>query len=360
MAGAAIDFCLGIALQFSAQSGALNRWFLPGPSGPTAFLSYSQFAVMNLRAKVQNQWVFFGDSFAPHLPWVGLGLATILATALFRVQRRSRVESLAPPTDLNPARFAVLTAAFAAAIYAWMSWCLFPFWAWNELRLAPAFALRHGVTLYPPLGAGPLSTWIYGPVGAALNLPATFASSATGALLVAGAINLLVLAAPLVVLCFRSTAFASGDWAARVLASALCFLLLPGTSLVLQVADHAAIACGLLSCLVIAGAPRPGLGRVAGAAALVMLVIWAKQIAIFLVPGHLAFLLWQRERATAVRFLGFSVLLDALACAFNITVFGFSGLWLNLVEVPAQLPWGNLEARLAGRLPTVLLLVVVP
>jgi len=358
VAGATVDFCLGIALQFGAESGALDRWFQPGPTGPATFLNYSQFAVMNLRAKVQSQWVFFGDACKPYLPLLALVLAALFAIALSRIRRVNQVDVSTKSSSAT--KVAALAALLAAVAYAWMSWCLFPFWAWNELRLAPAFALRHGVPLYPPLDGGPLSTWLYGPVGAVVNLPATFAPSAAGALLIAGAINLLVLGAPLVVICFRTTALPAGDWPARVLAAALCFLLLPGTSLTLQVADHAAIAFGLLSCLVLAGAPSPGSRRLAAAAGLVVLAIWAKQIALFLVPAHLGYLLWQRQRAAALRFLGFGVLLGALSCGLALAWFGFAGLWLNLIEIPARLPWSHLAERLAGRWPQVLLLVVVP
>src|SRR4051812_13567734 len=94
----------------------------------------------------------------------------------------------------------------AAAAFLWSTWCLFPTPDWNEVRLAPAFALRHGLVVYPPSGGGPLSTWIYGPLPLVLNLPATFASSATGALEIAGAINALTLLAPLVLVCWTASA----------------------------------------------------------------------------------------------------------------------------------------------------------
>src|SRR4051812_24177110 len=88
---------------------------------------------------------------------------------------------------------AAIAAAIGAAACLWSAWCDFPFYMWNDVRLAPAFAVRHGINPYPPLGGGPLSTWIYGPVGILLNLPATLAATPLGALRSAWLINALVL-----------------------------------------------------------------------------------------------------------------------------------------------------------------------
>ena len=71
----------------------------------------------------------------------------------------------------------------------WISWCEFPLYAWNDARLLPAFTLRFGSNPYPPLGGGPLTTWIYGPIGVLINLPATWASTAVDALQTAWLIN---------------------------------------------------------------------------------------------------------------------------------------------------------------------------
>ena len=62
----------------------------------------------------------------------------------------------APPSNRSSSNWFVvagLLAVAAAVAYLWYGWCWFPLYEWNEMRLAPAFALRHGVTLYPALDA---------------------------------------------------------------------------------------------------------------------------------------------------------------------------------------------------------------
>ncbi len=87
IAGATVDFLLGIALQFGVESRGLDHVLIPGRPESETLLSYSQFAVMNLRAKLVNQWTFFGDHFAPHAALVATALAALLLIALVRAQR---------------------------------------------------------------------------------------------------------------------------------------------------------------------------------------------------------------------------------------------------------------------------------
>ena len=89
VAGAALDFTLGIALQFGAQSFLLDQWFAPDRTAAATMASYSVIANHNLRAKLQNQWVFFGDGFAAQETFILLTLAVLLALALRRAARRA-------------------------------------------------------------------------------------------------------------------------------------------------------------------------------------------------------------------------------------------------------------------------------
>lgn len=269
----------------------------------------------------------------------------------------------APSTPL--ARSGWLTcAAFLAGLgalaYIWMSWCAFPGPTWNELRLAPAFALRHGVPLYPPVAGGPLSTWIYGPMGAIINLPATFAGSAENALKIAGLINLLTLVLPLAWICHRATGVSARGRAVPPLALALLILALPSGSLVFQVADHTAIALGLLSTWLLAQRPAPGTGRTALAAALCVLSICSKQTSLFLAVAHVIGLLAFRERAAALRYAVFLAAFGLLALAAAGFYFGFGNLWLNLVEIPARLPWGDIGEKISRRWVPLLAYTVLP
>jgi multisubunit Na+/H+ antiporter MnhB subunit len=76
--GAAIDFCLGIALQFLAQSLTPDRALLLRHELPASGPYYSQAAVMNLACKLYRGLVFFGE--AMNLP---SGLVVGLLAAIF-------------------------------------------------------------------------------------------------------------------------------------------------------------------------------------------------------------------------------------------------------------------------------------
>ena len=78
------------------------------------------------------------------------------------------------PAGLSWLERALIAAALAAALtWLWLSWCIFPLRSWNDIRLAPTFALKLGLPLYP--GAdGAASTWMYGPLPVWLNWPATW------------------------------------------------------------------------------------------------------------------------------------------------------------------------------------------
>jgi len=265
-----------------------------------------------------------------------------------------------PPLQGFPIRAALLLAATGALACLWLAWCEFPVYTWNEVRLAPAFALRHGINPYPPLGGGPLSTWIYGPVGIAVNLPATFAGTAAGALHAACVINVLTLLGPLAVIFFTSAELRGRGPAVPAFALAVAVLLVPRPNLVLQVADHSAIALGLLSCWWLARRGQPAAATLAGAAALCALAVWAKQIAVFLVPAQLAFLVLGRNLRAAVHYGLWVVLFGAAGLALAAWAFGLANVWLNLVTIPGRLPWADFTDRLALRPWSMSAQLVVP
>jgi len=260
----------------------------------------------------------------------------------------------------RPTKIAALLATAGALVYLWLSWCAFPASNWNELRLAPTFALLHGETIYPPANGGPLSTWIYGPVGLLVNLPATLASSAAGAIRVAGVINALTLVAPLAVIFFASSDLRARGRATRWLALSLAVLLLPATSLQFQVPDHAAIALGLLSCFCLAHSERPSRAHLIVAAALCALAAWSKQTAVFLAPAQAVWLLARGERSLVARYVFWVLLFGLSLLIASVLAFGFSGLWLNLVAIPARLPWGDIPDKLARRWPQLAVQLLLP
>jgi hypothetical protein len=86
VAGAAVDFCLGIALQFAAQSQTPDLAFVLGRAPAEALPQYNGCAVMNLAAKLVHGLVFFSDALAaPPLLITGL-LAILLLLALRRAR----------------------------------------------------------------------------------------------------------------------------------------------------------------------------------------------------------------------------------------------------------------------------------
>lgn len=92
IAGATVDFLLGIALHFAVQHLAYERWV-----GPPAFAAWqsnaSASAVMNMAAKLQHQLTFFGERLnAP----VALVLGFLLASLSLAIVRARRAAS-APP-----------------------------------------------------------------------------------------------------------------------------------------------------------------------------------------------------------------------------------------------------------------------
>jgi hypothetical protein len=86
LAGATVDFLLGIALQFGVQSYAFDRWLAPDRSPDETLRSYSQPAFTNLLGRVQNHLEFFRDTPAPSLALVLVGLAGIFIFTLVRLR----------------------------------------------------------------------------------------------------------------------------------------------------------------------------------------------------------------------------------------------------------------------------------
>jgi len=92
-------------------------------------------------------------------------------------------------------------AGLLTAIWLWSCWCSFPSNPWNDIRVAPALALSRGISIYTPADAGPVSTWVYGPLPLLVLAPAGLASTAAGAIQVAGAIHILLRVLVVVLVC---------------------------------------------------------------------------------------------------------------------------------------------------------------
>ena len=88
VAGLAIDFCLGIALQFGVESYAIDRWLTPGRTVTETINSYSSLATMNVYAKIYGKTEFLGDVLIIPAALVLALLAGILSLAVARATRR--------------------------------------------------------------------------------------------------------------------------------------------------------------------------------------------------------------------------------------------------------------------------------
>ena len=86
LAGAVVDLFAGIALHFAVQNFALDRWLTPGRAPADVFTSYNAVALMNLQAKLQSGFVFFGEAIAVPAVLVLALLFALLIIALHRVR----------------------------------------------------------------------------------------------------------------------------------------------------------------------------------------------------------------------------------------------------------------------------------
>jgi hypothetical protein len=239
----------------------------------------------------------------------------------------------------NLTTWLILMAGAAVIFRLWTSLCFFPLPEWNSVRLAPSFMLHAGVTPYPGLDAGPLTTWIYGPVTLLINLPATIAGDGVSALLIAGVINLLIALVPLGLGVGALSTLGPGfDRTDRALILLLCLALWPNTSLQYIQADNTAVAFGLLSNLFLAGAQRSADSRWLAAAVCAGLAAWSKQTSLVLIIAQLIWLAWVAGPRAMIAYAGISALVLATLGAIFAAWFGYPELWLNLVTIPGRLP----------------------
>lgn len=264
----------------------------------------------------------------------------------------AKVPLLRPVLASRLATHVILCAVGAAALLClWTAWCEFPIHAWNEARLAPAFVLRQGINPYPAIGGGPLLTWIYGPIGILINLPATFAVSAAGALRLGFLINAAVLILPIALILFDRNGLCSRDRELRWLGLSLAILFVPHLEFVFTVVDHAAIFCGLMSGWYLARKSNPGQGDLMIAALFCGAAIWSKQTTVAIVPAQLVYLFLAGNHVKSVRYCLYVASINLLILGVSTWCFGWNNLWLNLIAIPKALPWADsIAGKLSGRI----------
>lgn len=231
-------------------------------------------------------------------------------------------------------------AAAWLALWGWSRICLFPENAWNDVRLAPTIALSRGIAVYPTAAHGVISTWTYGPLPILLFWPASWASTAAGAMQIAAVLNFLVVVLPIAAVCcwWPTEPNPRAAWA-RAAAFLLCVAIWPQRSFDYHQCDNLAIACALVGNLVLIRASRPVHYWIA--AALAMGAIGCKQITIGIPAAQLAWLLIRIGPRAAVRHAVRCIGTGLALAGTMIAAFGAKGLWFVLLQMPARFPWGQ-------------------
>lgn len=234
------------------------------------------------------------------------------------------------------ARLSLALALGAGALWLWVQWCRFPWSAWNDVRLAPAFMLAAGEPVYNVPGAGVIGTWMYGPVPVWLLLPATLMPDVESASLAAGAINiglpLLAIAAALA----RWPA-AVGGAAPRLLVAAIVLAAWPESAWRFIQADNFAVALGLLGSVFLLHPGRPAWSLWCAALATAA-AVGCKQTSLGIPVAHLIWLGLAHGRRAALEHVprlaacGGALVIATLLC------FEPAGLWDTLVRIPGALP----------------------
>jgi hypothetical protein len=244
------------------------------------------------------------------------------------------------------------------ATWLWGCWCSFPAIPWNDLRIAPSVALHHGVSIYSVSDSGAVSSWIYGPLPLILFWPSGLASSAVGALMIAGAIHigLTVIVLSTVCLLWPDIEGRVGRVQIRLAAAMLCILLVrnPTSGYIVFSVDASGIAFGLLSLLSLTR------HRYWLAAFLAAASVACKQTMIGVGVAQVIWLFITASPRDGWRQAGRCGVAGAVLLIPTIGYFGAVGLWHTMLEVPARFPWASLSERLADHYAYLLIYVILP
>jgi hypothetical protein len=225
------------------------------------------------------------------------------------------------------------------ALWAWAAICEFPVIPWNDMRLAPSIAWARGLPVYGSGEAGPINTWVYGPLPFLFLIPAALAPSPATALLVAGVLNLALVVVPVVLVGCRWPASPGGADAParRSAAVVLALAAWPGLFVTTLFSDTLAIALGLCANLVLIRARAEWQFWLAATAA--SAAVGCKQIALGI---PLAQAIWVGVTAG-----GRAGLFHALRCAVAgavlllaaVAAFGAAELRFTLFELVGSYGW---------------------
>ena len=260
----------------------------------------------------------------------------------------SRNDIASTDSQLSRATWTTLAvASLLSATWLWSCWCSFPSIPWNDIRISPAVALHHGISIYSTVGSGPVSTWIYGPLPLLLLWPAGLASSAIGAIQTAGAIHIGFTVLALTLTCLfwpapQSPASRSFNWQLRLAATLLCVLLVrnQAAGYIVYTADAPGLAFGLLALLALSHR-HDWTAAVCAVAA-----VACKQTMIGVGVAQIVWLFMAVSPRTA-RLQLFRILLAGVVFILTaVGIFGGPGLWHTMLELPGRFPWAAVPERL--------------
>ncbi len=254
--------------------------------------------------------------------------------ALYRRSSGDLADRLA--SGLAPAAAAAVGLVYASYVAA------LPLWSWNAVRLLPSLVLLSDYPLYVGPQDGPALTIYYGPMSAVLFLPAALGRTPTEILLIGGSLNVVLLLGPLFLIVGRERKrIGTGPVVVGCILAAAAVLLQATTHYFATKphVDAPALALALVSCALLLGRKRRRWSRLAGAATLAVLAVWAKQIEL---PVALAQTIWLavvEGRRTALRYVLLLAACGAATSVLFVTLFGFEELRFNLITVMASHPW---------------------
>jgi hypothetical protein len=214
---------------------------------------------------------------------------------------------------------------------------------WNDIRLAPSAGLLQGHPLYlTATQAGPIWSWIYGPVAPVFYLPAVLLPTPATAVSAALLMTAVVFLAAGRVLITRSS-FARGLPREAAFAAFVLYTLgepaLRGAGYSVH-ADAPAIALAALACAVILPVARRDERRALSLSALAsVLAVATKQVLLPLPFTIVLYLACTGGWSRAGQWLVPAAFWAGLVTLLSLLCFGPDALAFNLVTIPAAHPW---------------------
>jgi len=255
----------------------------------------------------------------------------------------------------------VLLALLPCALAVWgaqllVAFSLIPQVDMNASRVVPSVALAKGYDIYAGPTDGPVIDFMYGPVGALAFLPAALAGTPSGALLIAGLLNVLLFFAPIAWLHLGVRAVSRPIALAGLATFALLAALDGGLSFsafTIHVDAPALALCATAAGLVIFRSPGAGHRRLMPSAACAAIAVWTKQTMLPIVVALPLWLLITDGPRAARRHVVWTAAFGAGLAVLFVAWFGYDAMRFNMVTLPRLQPWYG-EAEGHGRLPAAL------